>query len=150
MSTNATEYKNNKIYSNLSKVPSDVEGKDSDSDDISENYPGKIDLSSKQEFNIIESIEDLRHIRADLFQIMVERGEEGHVECSNIIEKAILARVKIIKRNKKGSSELHNKKLKDYFRKLAEQWLIDGFADLEVEGSSSSVKSPLHYAAEIG
>ena len=96
MSTNATEYKNNKIYSNLSKVPSDVEGKDSDSDDISENYPGKIDLSSKQEFHIIESIEDLRHIRADLFQIMVERGEEGHVECSNIIEKAILARVKII------------------------------------------------------
>ena len=28
--------------------------------------------------------------------------------------------------------------------------LIDGFADLEVEGSITSTKSPLHYAAEIG
>ena len=42
-----------------------------------------------------------------------------------------------------------NPKIHDYFRKLAEQWLIDGFADLEVEDSNSS-KSPLHYAAELG
>ena len=109
-------------------MPSGVEGKDSDSDDFSGDDTGKVDLDKKQQFHIIESIEDLRHIRADLFQIMVEKGEEGHVECSNIIEKAILVKVKIIKRNKKGSSELRNKKLKDYFRKLAEQWLIDGCA----------------------
>ena len=107
------------------------------------------DKFEKQQYHIIESIEDLRHIRERLYTIMQNEGEAGHGKCSVIIEDAIQEKVKIIKRSKKTGTLAQNPKIHDYFRKLAEQWLIDGFADLEVEDSNSS-KSPLHYAAELG
>ena len=55
----------------------------------------------------IESIEDLRHIRADLFTIMSTKGDDGHQECSDIIEKAIQVKVKIIQRSKKNRRKGH-------------------------------------------
>ena len=103
----------------------------------------------KQQYHIIESIEDLRHIRERLYTIMQNEGEAGHAKCSAIVEDAIQEKVKIIKRSQKTGNFAQNSKIHDYFRKLAEQWLIDGFADLEVEDANSS-KSPLHYAAELG
>ena len=43
----------------------------------------KVDNSfQKQQYHIIESIEDLRHIRERLYTIMQSEGEAGHSKCS--------------------------------------------------------------------
>ena len=117
----STEYKNNEKKSKSSApVKNDEREAEDDEESSSDEDSDKVALPREQ-YHIIESIEDLRHIRADLFTIMSTKGEDGHQECSDIIEKAIQVKVKIIQRNKKGGDSPSNSNLNDYYRKLAEQ-----------------------------
>ena len=117
----STEYKNNEKKSKSSApVKNDEREAEDDEESSSDEDSDKVALPREQ-YHIIESIEDLRHIRADLFTIMSTKGEDGHQECSDIIEKAIQVKVKIIQRNKKRGDSPSNSNLNDYYRKLAEQ-----------------------------
>jgi hypothetical protein len=117
----STEYKNNEKKSKSSApVKNDEREAEDDEGSSSDEDSDKVALPREQ-YHIIESIEDLRHIRADLFTIMSTKGDDGHQECSDIIEKAIQVKVKIIQRNKKRGDSPSNSNLNDYYRKLAEQ-----------------------------
>ena len=117
----STEYKNNEKKSKSSApVKNDEREAEDDEESSSDEDSDKVALPREQ-YHIIESIEDLRHIRADLFTIMSTKGDDGHQECSDIIEKAIQVKVKIIQRNKKRGDSPSNSNLNDYYRKLAEQ-----------------------------
>ena len=117
----STEYKNNEKKSKSSApVKNDEREAEDDEGSSSDEDSDKVALPREQ-YHIIESIEDLRHIRVDLFTIMSTKGDDGHQECSDIIEKAIQVKVKIIQRNKKRGDSPSNSNLNDYYRKLAEQ-----------------------------
>ena len=103
-------------------------------------------------YTIVESLDDLRDVRSEIFHAMKAQGDSAAETCKNIIERAVVRKVNLVRElvsEQHLKNQMTDAAYTDHLRTEAEQWLIDGFADLEVENTDAA-ESPLHYAAKVG